>query len=201
MTLDLQERPYRWHEQAVDLAGQLQRAHGTMEDLGAALDSGDGAAARHIAQSAHEVVGSVGLAVKTLRTLQPPVDHLDDRDAIGSTLAIGGSGVATIALDVMVNAMLALAATEDVRDTDFLIGACLDAESAYEVSTAVVQAAPTRDAEAMVDLQRAYDTEGSVALRRHVIESRPMVRAIHDRIHSDTVAGAGQPDTPDVPAS
>ena len=115
MNLDLHDRPFNWREKTVQLASELERAHATMEELGAALDRGDDASARDKAQSAHDAVGSVGYAVKALHSEQPPAEQLDKPDAIGSTLAIGGSGVATIALDVMVSAMLALAATDDGR--------------------------------------------------------------------------------------
>jgi hypothetical protein len=188
MAVDLQQRPYDWREKTVQLAFELERAHATMEDLGAALDKGDDVSARHIAKSAHEAVGSVGQAVKTLRSEQPPAEHLAQPDAIGSALAIGGSGVATIALDVMVSAMLALAATDDGDETDFLIGACLDAESAYEVSAAVVAAAPRRDVPEILDLRRAYETEGSAALRTRVIKARPRVRAIRRRVTGEAQA-------------
>ena len=132
-SMDRHQQRYNWREKTVQLSWKLDSAHCALEDLGHALDAGDRAAARHIVRSAHEAVGSVGLAVKTLRTEQPPTEQLEQPDAIGSALAIGGSGVATIALDVMVNAMVALAATQDRDETDFLIGACLDAETAYEV--------------------------------------------------------------------
>jgi hypothetical protein len=187
-SMDPHQHRYNWRERTVQLSWQLDSAHCALEDLGHALDAGDRAAARHIVRSAHEAVGSVGLAVKTLRTQQPPTEHLEQPDAIGSALAIGGSGVATIALDVMVNAMVALAATEDRDETDFLIGACLDAETAYEVSAAVVQAAPRRDVPAMLDLRRAYDTDGSVALRRRVVEMRPRVREISERVAGQALA-------------
>jgi hypothetical protein len=181
-------RPYDWREKTVQLAFELERAHATMEDLGVALDKGDDESARHIARSAHEAVGSVGHAVKSLRREHPPTEHLDQPDAIGSALAIGGSGVATIALDVMVSAMVALSATDDGDETDFLIGACLDAENAYEVSAAVVAAAPKRDVPEILDLRRAYDTEGSVALRTRVIKARPRVREISRRVTGDARA-------------
>jgi hypothetical protein len=181
-------RPYDWREKTVQLAFELERAHATMEDLGVALDNGDDESARHIARSAHEAVGSVGHAVKSLRREQPPAEHLDQPDAIGSALAIGGSGVATIALDVMVSAMLALSGTDDGDETDFLIGACLDAENAYEVSAAVVAAAPRRDVPEILDLRRAYETEGSVALRTRVIKARPRVREISRRVTGDARA-------------
>ena len=188
MTLDLQDRSFNWREKTVQLTSELERAHATMEELGAALDRGDARTARDKARCAHDAVGSVGYAVKALHSEQPPAEQLDKPDAIGSTLAIGGSGVATIALDVMVTAMVALAATDDGEDTDFLIGACLDAENAYEVGAAVVAAAPHRDVPAMLDLRRAYDTEGSVALRRRVLRARPRVRAIRDRVTAETRA-------------
>jgi len=188
MDMDLQQHPYDWRRKALQLASQLERAHSAMEDLGAALDDGDEASARLNERSAHEAVGSVGYAVKTLHTEQPPAELLDEPDAIGSTLAIGGSGVATIALDVMVTAMLALAATDDGDETDFLIGACLDAENAYEMSAAVVQDAPRRSTPAMFDLQRAFDTDGSVALRQRVITTRSRVREINERIKRERLA-------------
>ena len=188
MTVDLQQRPFNWREKTVRLASELERAHATMQELGAALDSGDASSARTMARSAHEAVGSVGYAVKALHREQPPAEQLDPPDAIGSTLAIGGSGVATIALDVMVSAMVALAATDDTEDTDFLIGACLDAENAYEVGAAVVAAAPKKDAPAMVDLRRAYDTEGSVALRKRVLRARPRVNQIRERVTNEARA-------------
>ncbi|HEY5024977.1 MAG TPA: hypothetical protein VII76_08380 [Acidimicrobiales bacterium] len=188
MTLDLQQRPYDWREKTVRLEWKLERAHLAMEDLGSALDEGDDVSTHHVARSAHEAVGSAAQAVKTLRAEQPPTERLNEPDAIGSTLAIGGSGVATIALDVMVNAIVALAATDNEDDTDFLIGACMDAESAYEVSTAVVQAASRMDGPAMLDLQRAFETEGGVALRKRVTMARPRVREITKRIRGQVPA-------------
>jgi hypothetical protein len=164
------------------LVRKLDRAHCAVEELGSTLDKGDDATTQHTARFAYQAVESAAHAVKTMRAQIPPDAPLSEPDAVGSTLALGGSGVATIALDVMVNAMLALAATDDEDDTDFLIGACVDAGSAYEVSAAVVQAAPRRDGAAMADLQRAFETEGGVALRKKLIEARPRVREIHDRV-------------------
>ncbi len=187
MAGNLHQRSYDWREKTVQLAFELERAHATMEDLGAALEVGDDVSARHIAKSAHQAVGSVGHAVKTLRSEMTP-EQLERPDAVGPALAIGGSGVATIALDVMVSAMVALAATEDGDEADFLIGACLDAESAYEVSAAVVAAAPKRDAPEILDLRRAYETEGSVALRTRVIKARPRVREITRRVTGEAQA-------------
>jgi hypothetical protein len=185
MALD-QQRPYDWREKTMHLAWKLDRAHSTVEDLGAALDEGDDSSAQQVLRSAHEAVGSAAEAVKTLHAEQQPT-ALDEPEAIGSELAIGGSGVATVALDVMVNAMLALAATEDDDDTDFLIGACVDAGNAYEVSAAVVEAAPLTHGTAMLNLKEAFETEG-VALRKRVSKARPRVLEIKERNGSGVLA-------------
>ncbi len=180
--MTLEDRPYDWRAAATHLVRKLARAHCAIEELGSTLEKGDEVSTQHTVRFAYEAVESAARAVKTMREELPPDAPLDEPDAVGSTLTLGGSGVATIALDVMVNAMLALAGTDDNADTDFLIGACVDAESAYEVSAAVVEAAPRRDGAAMADLQKAFDTEGGLALRRKLIEARPRVREIHDRV-------------------
>lgn len=185
MALDLQQRPFDWREKTMHLAWKLDRAHSAMEDLGTALDDGDIVSARHVARTAQEVVGSVAHAVKEMRDEQPASHAMNDTDAIALSLAIGGSGVAAIALDVMVNAMVALAATDEEDDTDFLIGACVDAESAFEVSAAVVKAAPRRGGPAIRDLQRAFETDGEVALRRRLTAR---VLEINERVRGDVLA-------------
>ena len=86
-----------------------------------------------------------------------------------------------MALDTMVNAMMALALTHDGSDLDFLIGIYVDAESAYEVAEAVVQAAPRRHGTAVMDLRRAFETEGGIALREKLTKARPRVREIYER--------------------
>ena len=180
MTLD--DRTYDWRQETTRLVRKLDHAHSAVEELASALDKGEDGAPQHTVRFAHEAVDSVAQAIKTMHAELPPDEEVDEADAVGSTLALGGSGVATIALDVMVNAMLALAATEDSDDTDFLIGACMDAESAYEVSTAVVQAAPGREGPAMLDLRKAFETDGGLALRQKLIKARPRVREIHARV-------------------
>jgi hypothetical protein len=82
----------------------------------------------------------------------------------------------------MANAMMALAVKDDEDDTDFLIGACVDAESAYEVSAAVVEAAPRADGSAILDLKRAFETDGEVALRKRVTKARRRVLEIRRRV-------------------
>ena len=68
MAVDLQTRPFDWRQKTIQLAFQLERAHSTMQDLGAALESGDDASTRDIARTAHEAVGSVGYAVSATAT-------------------------------------------------------------------------------------------------------------------------------------
>ena len=188
MTMDHQYL-YNWREKSMHLGWKLDRAHSSVEDVGAALNEGDDTSAPQIIRSAHEAVGSAAEAVKALQAEQPSTEGLDYPDAVGSALAIGGSGAATDALDVMVNAMVALAATEDEEDTDFLIGACVDAGNAYEVGAAVVEAAPRTRGIAMLNLKRAFEAEGEVALRTRVTKSRPRVLEI-------TRAGRGSRLTP-----
>jgi len=184
MTLD-QQPSYDWRQKSMHLAWKLDRAHEGVEALAAALEADDVRSARRAARSVHGDVGAVAEEVKRLRAEQPPLASMDDPDAIGSALTIGGSGVATIALDVMVGAMVALAVTDDAdEETDFLIGACVDAESAYEASTAVVRAVPRTDGPALLNLKRAFGTEGEVALRRRVVQARARVREINNRAGS-----------------
>ncbi len=172
---------YSWRDQTSRVAWELDRAHSTIEDLSVALDEGDELAAQQTLRLAQDAVTSAAHSVKAMRAKLPPDADSNEPEVIGSTLAVGGSGVATIALDVLVNAMVALALTDDTNETDFLVGACVDAESAYEVSTAVLQAAPVRDGAAMLDLRRAFETEGGIALRKKLTRARPQVRKIYER--------------------
>lgn len=180
--MGMDQRPYVWRENALHLAPMLDRARNLIEDLAAALDEGDEESARLRAQVTHQAVNAVTGAVNVMRSELPAEGPpLSEPETVGSTLAIGGSRVATMALDVMVNAMMALAVTHDEGDTDFLIGACVDAESAFEVATAVVQAAPRRHGPAVMDLRRAYETEGEIALRERLLRARPRVSELYER--------------------
>ena len=175
-------RPYNWRDETSRLVWELDRAHSRIEDLGSALDNGDRVSADHTLRLAHDTITSVAQAVKTMGVEFPPKADADEPDAIGSSLAIGGSGAAAIALDVLMNAMVALALTDDTSDADFLIGACVDAENAYEVSAAVLEAAPHGDGPALFDLRRAFETEGEIALRKKLTTARPRVRQIYERV-------------------
>ena len=177
----LEQHAYDWRGKGFHLAWKLDRARNQVEDLGTALDKGDSRSVRRRFRSAHEAVRSVAKEVKTLHSEQPPTEHMEESAATGSTLVIRGSGAATVALDVMVDAMAALSATDDGGDTDVLVGACIDAEWAYEDSTAVVKAASRAQGSALNDLKRAFDTEGEVALRTRVTADRARVHAINER--------------------
>ena len=186
-----EKRPYEWRTGTVQLGSKLDSAHCAVEDLGSALDDGDSAAARSIARSALGAVGSVNDAVDAMRAERPPDARLSEPDAIGSMLAIGGSEVASVALDVMVNAMVALAATDDDGDEDFLIGACVDAASAYEVGAAVVETAPRWNGPGILDLKRAFEAEaeGESAIGTRLTRTRARVDEINRQTGSGVLGG------------
>jgi hypothetical protein len=173
---------FDWRESALDLAWKLNRAHNLVDALGTALANGDDVSAQRSEGAAHNAVNSVARRLEAVRSQLSPDLAMTESDAVGSTLAIGGSGVATVALDVMVNAKVALAATDEADDADFLVRACADAENAYEVAAAVVKAVPGTDGPAAWELRRAFETEGGIALRRRLTKARPRVRAIYQRV-------------------
>jgi hypothetical protein len=179
----LEEQPaYDWRGKAHHLAWKLDRAHNAVQVLGTALDDGDPRSARRRYRAAREAVGSVADEVETFRSEQAPSELLEEQEAAGTTLVMRGSGSATVALDVMIDAMTTLSVTDEVDDTDVLIGACIDAERAYEDSTAVVKAASQAHGPALRDLERAFNTEGEVALRKRVTADRAAVHAINERV-------------------
>ena len=176
-----QQRSYDWRAGTVELACRLDRAQSAVEELGSALDNGDDDSVRSIAHSALDAVGSVADAVSTLRAERPPEARLSEPDACGSMLAIGGSGVATVALDVLVNAMVALAATDDEDDADVLIAACVDAASAYQLGASVVEDAPRGSGAEIQELKRAFDVEGKAALGSRLTRGRALAVEINQR--------------------
>lgn len=176
------QRPYDWRGKAFHLAWKLDRAHRAVHVLGSALEEGHPRSARRRHRTVCKVVASVAEEVKTLRSEQPPTNHLEEHEATGSTLVIRGSGSATDALDVMVHAMTTLSLTEQGDDADVLIGACIDAEWAYQDGTAIVKAASQAHGSSLSDLERAFDTEGEVTLRKRVTADRTAVRAISERV-------------------
>lgn len=181
MTLE-QQRSYDWRGRGFHLLWKLDRAHTAVQVLGTALDEGHSRSARRHYRAARSQVRSAAEEVKTLRSEQPSAERLGEQDATGSDLVIRGSGSATIALDVLVDAMATLSATNEVDDMDVLVGACIDAQRAYEDSTAVVKAASQAHGPSLRNLERAFDTEGEVALRKRVKADRAAVHAISERV-------------------
>jgi hypothetical protein len=168
MTLS-QPYEHAWRARAAFLSTKLDRAHACVYFLGDALEKGDSRAARGPWHSARRAVDSVAREVSVLRDEQPPADEHDEPAVTGSALTIDGADAATMALDVMVNSMVALSATTDEDVTDVLIGDCVDAARVYEGSAAVVKASLHSHGAETVDLKRAFDADREVALRSSVV--------------------------------
>ena len=170
MTLS-QPYEHAWRARAAFVSSKLDRAHSSVFVLGDALEHGDTRLARGPWHSARRAVDSVAREVKTLRDEQPPIEDQDE-PITGSALMVDGAGAATMALDVMVSSMVALSATEDEDATDVLVGDCIDAARVYEGSTAIVKAASQSHGSEVLDLKRAFDADGEVALRHRVVVAR-----------------------------
>lgn len=171
MTLS-QPYEHAWRARAAYLSTKLDRAHSCVYFLGDALEKGDSRAARGPWHSARRAVDSVAREVNTLRDEQPPPEEQEEPAVTGSALAIDGADAATMALDVMVNSMVALSATTDDEATDVLIGDCVDAARVYEGSAAVVKASLHCHGSETLDLKRAFDADGEVALRNSMVGAR-----------------------------
>jgi hypothetical protein len=171
MTLS-QTYEHAWRARAAVVSSKLDRAHSSVYCLGDALENGDTRFARGPWHSARRAVDSVAREVKTLRDEQPPTRDLDEPAVTGSALTVDGASAATMALDVMFSSMVALSATEDEDATDVLVGACIDAARLYEGSTAIVKAASQSHVSEVLDLKRAFDADGGVALRNRVVAAR-----------------------------
>jgi hypothetical protein len=172
----------KWRGKAAFLASKLNRAHLAVHALAATLERGHTRLALRRYRSVREQIASLSEEVKAMRSEQPtkgPID--DDATAEGSALAIRGSDAATIALDVMVDAMAALNMTDHGVDVDVLIGACIDAEQAFRDSVAIVQATSEAHGSAIRSLKNAFDTDGEIALRERVWNKRAAVQAINER--------------------
>jgi hypothetical protein len=171
MTLS-QPYEHAWRARAAFLSTKLDRAHSCVYFLGDALEKGDSRAARGPWHSARRAVDSVAREVNTLRDEQPATVEEEEPAVTGSALTIDGADAATMALDVMVNSMVALSATTDDEATDVLIGDCVDAARVYEGSAAVVKASLHSHGSETLDLKRAYEADGEVALRNSVVGAR-----------------------------
>src|SRR5579863_646097 len=109
----MEQETFDWRENALHLVWKLNRAHRLINDLGTALDEGNEKSAQRRAEVAQNAVNSVARALSAMRVEPSPEVVLAEPDAVGSALALRGSRVATVALDVKVNAMMALAGTHD----------------------------------------------------------------------------------------
>ena len=171
MTLS-QPYEHAWRARAAFVSSKLDRARSSVYFLGDVLENGDTRLARGPWHSARRAVDSAAREVKTLRDEQPATEDLNEPAVTASALTIDGAGAATMALDVMVSSMVALSATEDEDATEVLIGACVDAARVYEDSTAIVKAASQSHGSEVLDLKRAFDADGEVALRNRVVTAR-----------------------------
>ena len=181
MTLS-QPYEHAWRARAAFLSTKLDRAHSSVYFLGEALEKGDSRVARGPWHSARRAVESVAREVKTLRDEQPPTADRKEPAIRGSALTIDGADAATTALDVMVSSMVALSATQDEEATDLLVGACVDAARVYEGSAAIVKTALQSHGSDMLDLRRAFDADGEVALRNSVTGARARLGDMNERV-------------------
>lgn len=172
---------YGWRERSAVVASQLHRARGAVEALNSDLEKDDTKSARRDFLAVRDKLGAVAEEVKALRAEQPPMEEMSEPDATGSTLAITGAGVATVALDVLVNAMVAMSTSGNDDDTDFLVGACMDAELAYRTCTAIVHAAPESKRSDVQALKQAFETDGGRTLRKRVNQAHAKVLQINRR--------------------
>jgi hypothetical protein len=99
-------------------------------------------------------------------------EHEQDTTSAGSALAVRGAEAAAMALDVMLDAVVALGSETERHETEVLIGACIDAEQGYAESTAVVRAAAKAQDDGIRRLEQAFDTDGGIALRRRLEQKR-----------------------------
>jgi hypothetical protein len=163
---------HRWRRQATHLGGKLRRAHVAVHSVAATLEKGrDRSARRRYAVARHQMA-SVARDIEALRTEQAGDDQQDDTAAAGSALAIRGAEAAAVALDVMLDAVVALGTESEDHETEDLIGACIDAEQGYAESAAVVRAAAKAQSDGIRKLKQAFDTDGEIALRGRLRQKR-----------------------------
>jgi len=168
----------QWRGKAAHLAFRLDRARSAVEGLGESFEQDDPGEARRRYSALRDEVVSLAAEVKELRSEQRSTRDMDKTTEKGSTLVIRGCGAATIALDVMIDAMAALAVTDEAEIVDVLVGACIVAQRAYDDGAAVVKAASFAHGSSLNNLERAFYTEGEAALRKGVTEARDRVHEI-----------------------
>ena len=175
---DMQPYDHIWRGKAAFVVSKLERARQAVHMCGDACEGGDTAEARRHYRLARDEIASVATEVNGMRSEQLSANQMERTTMVGSTLAIRGCGAAVIALDVLVDAVAGLTATDDVDDVDALVGACIDAQRAFGDCTAIVKAATSAHGGSLYSLERAFNAEGEVALRRRVSDARRQVHSI-----------------------
>ncbi len=173
-------QPYdhSWRGKAAFAVSKLERARRAVQVCGDACEGGDTTEARRHYRMARDEIASVATEVNSMRSEQLAAVQMERTTVIGSTLAIRGCGAATIALDVMVDAVAGLTVTDDVDDVDVLVGASIDAQQAFGDCTAIVKAAANAHGGRLDGLDRAFNSEGEIALRRRVSDARRRLQSV-----------------------
>lgn len=177
----IERRTIDWRKRAECVVGQLTTARTALEALSAALETGDRAAVQTVEPTAYTAVRGAAQSVRLMRAEGPLTTDTTIVNLTGSSLVLGGAEVASCALDVMLNAMIALAGPADDDDIDFLVSATISAESTYEIGMAVVEAAPQWDAAELMDVGSAFATEGRETMMKRMIQARSEVLAMKSR--------------------
>ena len=170
-----------WPKRAECLAGQLTTARTALDTLSVALESADQIAVQTVQTTAYTAVRGTAQSVKSMRAEGSRTNDTEVSKVTGSSLVLWGAKVASCALDVMLNAMIAVASTPDDDDTDFLAAATISAESTYEIGMAIVEAVPRCDAAELVDLGRVFPTEGRETMMKRMIQTRSEILAMTPR--------------------
>jgi hypothetical protein len=169
---------HRWRRQAMHLGSKLRRAHVAVHSVAATLDKGHDRAARRRYAVARHQMDAVARDIEVLRAQRPDEprgEPVQDTASAGSMLAIRGAEAAAMALDVMLDAVVALGSETERHETEVLIGACIDAEQGYAESAAVVRAAAKAQDDGIRRLKMAFDTDGEIALRRRLKQKRSAI--------------------------
>jgi hypothetical protein len=180
------EHPHReddpWRAKAALLASNLDHTRMAVSGLETMLNHDEPPAAQRRRRSEiDQQLSALTGEVRALRAHQPPPPHADRGATLGLPLAIEGSETAALALDVMVDAITALHEVEDGLDTEILLGACIDAERAFEDATVILRATAYASGFDMVKLDQAFHTDGQSALRDRLISKGTDVETISRR--------------------
>ena len=175
-------RPFEhhWRRSAAHLGTQLRRAHVAVHSVAATIDKGRTRSAHRRYATARHRIAAIAGDVAAFRAQRPGPEHLGETAAAGSALTLRGAEAATLSLDVMLDAVMALRAVDDRRETELLIGACIDAEQGFAQSVAVVRAAATAHAAAVRTLSKAFDSDGEQALRLRLVREKAALAGLQE---------------------